>query len=493
MSTQRSRKANDQDANIKKLVKFIENLGSARTVDDVMVRIRAELKNFARVKEPILAFADAHHRLRLTFYQKGSIHEKTVTAGWSRRPDIRFNDVKDSQYLANIFGRPFARLLAIPIRSRRRRSDQKSKADGVLYLEHSLKKEEVATFLKFIEDRVEAMSSALDRLFLEQQLKDSSLMWERTFDSLQDPVAIFGSDGEILRANRAFSEQLANLSVDGLFDETIQHDGREYEVHSYPISVGHTDRPSNTISHYIDVTRSTRLKKQLMQGEKMAALGQLAGHIAHELNNPLTGIRSMAQLLIPQAPEGTNLKSDLIEAEIAAERCQKIITNLREFSTAGFEQKQIRVDLNDIVTKTLSLLNSLTRRFELIVELSSSEVPIFVEPHLTQQVIFNIVKNACEAMTDSGQLVVKTYAAKDNSGESIAAVSIEDSGPGIAPELREKVFEFFFTTKAVGEGTGLGLSMSRSIVERFGGRIEFDSTIGKGTTFRVLLPLEVSE
>ena len=442
-----------------------------------MACIRAELKSFSRVKEPILAFFDAHHRLKVMFYQKREIQETTVAMPWLRRAEIRFNDRKDSQYLADVFGRPFARLLTIPVQSR-----------GVLYLEHSLRKDETAQFLNFIEDRVQAISIALDRLFLEQQLKDSSLMWERTFDSLQDPVAIFGAGREILRSNRAFSERFASLAVGDLSDELFgawfQHDGCEYEVHSYPIAVDHDGLPTNIINHYVDVTRSARLKKQLMQGEKMAALGHLAGHIAHELNNPLTGIRSLAQLLIPQAPEGTNLKKDLTEVELAAERCQKIIVNLREFSTAGFEQKQIRVDLNEIVTKTLSLLNSLTRRFELNLNLNQSELPVFVEPHLAQQVLFNIVKNACEAMGETGRLTVST-----NQKENLAVVSVEDTGPGIAPELHAKIFEFFFTTKSIGEGTGLGLSMSRSIVEKFGGRIELNSRAGKGATFRVELPL----
>ncbi len=442
-----------------------------------MVCIRAELKSFSRVKEPILAFFDAHHRLKVMYYQKREIQEATVAAPWLRRAEIRFNDRKDSQYLADVFGRPFARLLTIPVQAR-----------GVLYLEHSLRRDETDEFLNFIEDRVRALSIALDRLFLEQQLKDSSLMWERTFDSLQDPVAIFGAGREILRSNRAFSERFANLAAselsDELFGARVHHGGCDYEVHSYPIAVGHDDRPTNVINHYVDVTRSIRLKKQLMQGEKMAALGHLAGHIAHELNNPLTGIRSLAQLLIPQAPGGTNLKNDLIEVELAAERCQKIIVNLREFSTAGFEQKQVRIDLNDIVTKTLSLLNSLTRRFELSLNLSQKDLPVFVEPHLAQQVIFNIVKNACEAMGESGRLTIST-----NREQNMAVISIGDTGPGIAPELHAKIFEFFFTTKSIGEGTGLGLSMSRSIVEKFGGQIELSSQVGEGATFRVELPL----
>ncbi len=468
----------------KTLTKFVEALDSAQTIDDVMGCVRRELHSFSRVKDPILAFVDSRQNLRVVYYRGREVHEAKMQSPWSQSQDIRFNDLNDSRYLANVFGRPFARLLAIPVRSRRRLDEQKMRVGGVLYLEHALKENETKDFLEFIDHRAQVLSLSLDRLFLEEHLKEASLMWERTFDGLQDPVAIFGAGREILRANRSFTDQLTGVDTNYLFQTRIEHHGREYEVHSYPITFGENEKSAAIINHYVDVTAAVRLQKQLVQGEKMAALGQLAGHIAHELNNPLTGIRSLAQLLIPQADEGANLKNDLVEVERAAERCQDIITNLREFSSGDYEQKQTRVDLNEIVNKTLSLLKIMTRRFELILELARPEVPVFVEAQLTQQVLFNLVKNACQAMGESGRLTISTISRGDE-----AILSVADTGPGIAPELRPKIFDYFFTTKSVDEGTGLGLSMSRNIIEKLHGRIEFDSEVGAGTVFRVILPL----
>ena len=468
----------------KNLTKFVEALDSAPTITEVMESVRRELRIFTRVKDPILAFIDSRQTLRVVYYRGRSVHEARVSAPWSQNHEIRFNDVNDSRYLANVFGRPFARLLTIPVRSRRRLDEQKMRVGGVLYLEHSLRESEAKQFLDFINHRAQVLSLSLDRLFLEEHLKEASLMWERTFDGLQDPVVIFGMTREVLRANHSFLEQLDGVTTDDLFQSHLTHREREYEVHSYPITFGENEKSAATINHYVDVTAATRLQKQLVQGEKMAALGQLAGHIAHELNNPLTGIRSLAQLLIPRAGTGTNLKNDLVEVERAAERCQDIIINLREFSSGEYEQKQARVDLNEIVKKTLSLLNIMTRRFELNLELTQPEVPVFVEAQLTQQVLFNLVKNACQAMGETGRLTISTIG-----HESSAILSVADTGPGIPAELRPKIFDYFFTTKSVDEGTGLGLSMSRNIIEKLGGRIEFDSEMGVGTVFRVVLPL----
>jgi signal transduction histidine kinase len=211
----------------------------------------------------------------------------------------------------------------------------------------------------------------------------------------------------------------------------------------------------------------------------------LAGHIAHELNNPLTGVRSLAQILVEQAPEGSTLKQDLKEVETAAERCQEIIKNLLDFSSGGFESQQVKVSLAEIVQRTLPLLKTLISRFDTHIDLSAEPDTVFVQPQLLQQVVFNIVKNAAQAMGDTGELRVQT---NFDSARSEVSLSIADSGGGIPPEIQKQIFDFFFTTKSAGQGTGLGLSMSQSIVERFNGRIELSSEVGKGSQFKIVLP-----
>src|SRR5205814_1181634 len=127
---------------------------------------------------------------------------------------------------------------------------------------------------------LQPISIAIDRLLLEQDLNAASLLWERTFDGLQDPVAIFDTDGQILRANKAFTDNLVDVPTKDLFGEVLRHRDRIYKIHTYPITFGTNQHPTNIINYYVDSTLAHRLNKQMIQNEKMAALGHLAGHIA---------------------------------------------------------------------------------------------------------------------------------------------------------------------------------------------------------------------
>ena len=142
-------------------------------------------------------------------------------------------------------------------------------------------------------------------------------------------------------------------------------------------------------------------------------------------------------------------------------------------------------DLNEIAKRTLPFLKSATGKFRSDIELSAEELPVKVEPHLLQQVIFNLVNNACQAMKDKGEISVRTH-----KEDAWAILEVRDTGPGIDHQLKDRIFEPFFTTKVEGEGTGLGLSLSRDFVRQFGGDLDFVSEHGQGTTFRVRLPLE---
>jgi signal transduction histidine kinase len=156
-----------------------------------------------------------------------------------------------------------------------------------------------------------------------------------------------------------------------------------------------------------------------------------------------------------------------------------------DFSSGGFESQQVKVSLGEIVQRTLPLLKTLISRFETNIDLSARPDIVFVQPQLLQQVVFNIVKNAAQAMGDNGVLRVKT---SFDPNKNEVCLSIADSGGGIPPEIQKQIFDFFFTTKSAGQGTGLGLSMSQSIVERFNGRIELSSEVGKGSQFTIVLP-----
>jgi signal transduction histidine kinase len=267
----------------------------------------------------------------------------------------------------------------------------------------------------------------------------------------------------------------------------IKRENRFYEVLSYPIRLQGDSVSTNVINHYVDVTASRELQGRMVQSEKMAAIGLLAGNIAHELNNPLTGIRSLAQVLLSEIKEG-QLKEDMLEVEKAAGRSQKIIENLLDFSKGDGEEKQIPIALNEIIRRTLPMLKTAMREHRSELHLSEEESEVRVEPHLMQQVVFNLVNNACQAMPDAGTITIETETVTDTQNRTWCALHVTDTGVGIPSEIIESIFEPFFTTKEKGQGTGLGLSMSQSVIQKFGGEISVKSKLGEGTRFTVWLP-----
>jgi two-component system NtrC family sensor kinase len=471
----------------RKLVEFVKALTRVESVDSLLERARLELKKFPRVKGPVLAFAKSQSELLLYFCQGPKVVEKVVAGVWPQKVKIRINNVDDSQYLANIFGRPFGRLLTIPLQMKRKSSADELKVSAILFFEHSLKKDEWPLFLSFIKDRLQPISIALDRILLEQDLSEAAALWESTFDGLQDPVVILDTSRQVLRANKSFLENFEGSNLETLQADSFRHNERIFEAHRYPIGLSTGGLPVHIICHYADVTQAHRLRQQMIQNEKMAAIGQMAGHIAHELNNPLTGIRSLSQVLIQHTPNGSTLQSDLKEVEYAAARCQTIIKNLIEFSRGDLEHKRVNVSMNEILSRTLPLLKTLVSRFELTLIRASENCVVHVEPQLMQQVIFNIIKNAAQAMGDSGLLTIQTKLV-DVNGAPFVELSVTDTGDGISEENQKRIFDFFFTTKSQGQGTGLGLSLSQSIVEHFGGTIDVTSKLGEGSAFAIRLP-----
>jgi signal transduction histidine kinase len=223
----------------------------------------------------------------------------------------------------------------------------------------------------------------------------------------------------------------------------------------------------------------------------MAAVGLLAGNIAHELNNPLTGIRSLAQVLLAEVPRAEPIHADMAEVEKAALRSQKIIENLLDFSRGGSGREQEVMPLDEIVERTLPMLKTAMREHRVEIDLEAGKGALVrIEPHLMQQVVFNLVNNACQAMREPGTVSIETRLVAAEGPEPAAAeLCVRDTGIGIPAEIIDSIFEPFFTTKPEGQGTGLGLSMSRQVIHQFGGAIRVASEPGRGAEFTVRLPL----
>jgi len=506
--------AEKQVAHVRELVRFIKDLSNLSSTEELLGLIRKEVKGFHEVRPPVLAYVVAERRPMILFFQGKQAVDHHASSMWINRARIRSGEHEDRLYLANEFGRPFAKVLAVPLKRRAVASDQESEPPATLFFEHDLPEEGVERFLRFISERLQPLSIALDRILLEYHLKYTSLQWESTFDGIKDPIAIIDIDFNVVRANRHFHSLSGQART---YEKTcykvltgtdgacrgcpvpttlktarpqkgqIKRGNRIYEVSSYPIRLHDDSISTNVINHYVDVTDPRELHGRMVQSEKMAAIGLLAGNIAHELNNPLTGIRSLAQVLLAELPSG-QLRDDIGEVERAAGRSQKIIENLLDFSKGGSEQKQTRISLNEIVNRTLPMLKTAIREHRSEIHLTDDECLVRVEPHLMQQVVFNLVNNACQAMVEPGTITIETDTRIDEQDRKWCRLHVKDTGAGIPPEIIESIFEPFFTTKEKGQGTGLGLSMSRQVIDKFGGHIAVESAVGVGTHFTVQLP-----
>jgi PAS domain S-box-containing protein len=257
-------------------------------------------------------------------------------------------------------------------------------------------------------------------------------------------------------------------------------------------------RPA-TLNFLRDITFQKKLEDQLLQAQKMEAIGQLAGGIAHDFNNLLTAIIGYGHLLKNETSEDKRIGAYVSNILNAAERAAVLTNDLLTFSRKQIVNLQ-PVNLNTIIKNMESLLlRVIGEDIELSTDLMDAELTILADSTQIDQILMNLATNAQDAMSKGGSLLIKTERMEIN-GEYVRAhgygkagayalLSVEDTGTGMDEKIREKIFEPFFTTKEVGKGTGLGLAMVYSIVKQHNGYINVYSEPDKGTTFKILLPL----
>jgi signal transduction histidine kinase len=276
-------------------------------------------------------------------------------------------------------------------------------------------------------------------------------------------------------------------------DVTIGGEVRSFRLSKIPMRLD-GDQISHVITIGEDVTQSRRIQGQIMQSEKLAAIGQLAAGVMHEINNPLATISACVAAIqgrLDALGQTERVTVDeylqIIDKEV--DRCTRIVDGLLDFSRPKGQAKN-RIQLNAVVEETLFLLKHHKRfkRLTLTRELDPSLPPTPGNAEQLTQVLMALMLNAVDAVDDrGGMLTVRT--GRNPSQADEVFVEVEDNGIGIPRADQSKIFEPFYTTQPPGRGTGLGLSICYGIVEDHRGRIEVDSQPGRGSIFRIFLPV----
>lgn len=476
----------------RRFVQFLVEMGLQRSQEDVFDIFVREFRHL-RLADQVFLLRQGAQEAEITSFSSSGISRHIWSGTWWISREIESLSENCGRQLSAKLARPVGKLVAFPLPSAVSHAPLGSWA---ILIERagkgSLTESEFALTKKY----VQALGLTLEKILLEDDSRLTALRWEKVFDQALDPIAIVNDQFEVLRSNSLFSDTLNGNKCFQLFahrktpcencpiqqkkSETtdIKVGGKVFQVSSYQIE---GDSPV-FLHRYVDVTEKQRQWVRFLQNEKLSSIGQIAEVMAHEIYNPLAGILALVEILLSDKTLAPTVRSDLTEIQKAALRAQKVIVNLQDFVSE--EEKLISITLDEIVEKTLPLLKMKWRSYKLEVNLNASKSKVRVQPQLISQVIYNLIQNACQAMSQGQLLRLKTF----EHGE-ISELQVIDEGAGIPEELQASIFQPFFTTKPIGQGTGLGLSLSKQFVERFGGSLSFQSKSGVGTTFRLELPI----
>ncbi len=362
----------------------------------------------------------------------------------------------------------------------------------------------------------------------EEQVKRSAIEWRTTFDSIRDMVSIQDKNYRILRVNKSYAEALG-IPIKEIIGKTcfeIVHGtdkpvpncphritletgkpasfefndaakGTYSEVSTYPI-LNEQGEITSTVHVVHDITNrklaeieNQKLRDNAEISSRLAAVGEMAAGIAHEINNPLTGVIGFSEVLLDRADLSAEVKEDLKIINDGSQQVKEIVKRLLTFAR---QRKPLKssVSITELLDNTVELRSYVLRTSNIeVVKDYDSDLPwITLDSGQMQQVFMNIIINAEYAMKNAhlgGKLIIKAKKLDDT-----LQVSFQDDGTGIPQEVLAKLFQPFFTTKGPGEGTGLGLSLSRGIVMGHGGTIKAESAIGHGAKFTIDLPITPS-
>ncbi|MEW6386459.1 MAG: DUF3365 domain-containing protein [Thermodesulfobacteriota bacterium] len=358
---------------------------------------------------------------------------------------------------------------------------------------------------------------AMESLQNVEKLLHSKDLLQSVFDGISEMMVLLDRDFRIRMVNKAYlqyfgvaledvlnspysaapahrSNPFSPSSIDAVFrlkkavtEEVRSPEGEIFLTHYYPI-IDDKGEVASVLGYAKDITAEKRVEQRIQHTEKLASLGQLAAGVAHEINNPLGVILCYVDLLKRQLTDNSDGLNDVATIEKHARNCQRIVSDLLKFARGQETERQLAA-LNPTIQEVVQMVANQFRQQHCDIELDlEAHLPLVkIDVDKMKQVYLNLLMNACQAKKDRGRIRISTRYAEP---EHQVKIVFWDDGVGIPPEVRDRVFDPFFSTKTTGEGTGLGLSVSYGIIRDHGGDIQVESEPGQWTRFTLVLPLD---
>ncbi|MGE8205601.1 GAF domain-containing sensor histidine kinase [Heyndrickxia sp. NPDC080065] len=402
-------------------------------------------------------------------------------------------------------------VLAIPLFS-------KDNIIGVLCISSKKETQYNHADLSFFQQLSDQLAVCLENVRLFNEVLNSKKEWENTFRAVKDMIIVVDINGKILRMNDAAKNDL-NLKDERNLEEAFGQETdfkklllkcihtrepsyeelklfnqRICEVHSYPV-FNEIDEMDGMILYLKDVSNKRIIEAQLIQSGKLAAIGEMAAGVAHELNNPLTAVLGNSQLLLRNTEKNDLSYKLLTDIYHCGKRCKHIIQNLLTFSRQDeylFEEFSV----NEAIDQVLSIIGYQIEKQNIHIEVKKEEPMLPINGSIQQigQIIINLLLNAKDALENCHSKQKKITIASNihmEGEKKWVTLSVTDNGAGIQADRIQEIFNPFYTTKKAVKGTGLGLSVSLGIAEAHGGTIKVNSMYENGSTFTLILPTHI--
>lgn len=451
------------------LLKFAFDLSLSADLPSFLRLLKSHLPKPAG--EIILFYECEILGLRRAYLKKNAFHEESARLKPPEIKSLRYSKTKENDFLARELGRPFSISLVIPLLLRR----------GLIFIERQADKKEQIDFFKKISPFLELQ---FEKICQSRRLNREAYLWTQLFSHWKEPMAVL-KNFQVLKSNRSFNQI---FSVEELkkqnFSGSLKVKDRIYQLFYHPLK-----EEGRALFYAQDMSDYYSLKEQLFQTEKMLDLFKLGQNMAHQLNNPLTGVRAMTQIL-SRRPQLEKFKKELEELERAIDRSHQIIQSFLSFSEAGKGFKTC--DLNQVIEDSLPLLKSMTKQISLVKNLHKGELRVKGDFALFQQITYNLILNACQSLLEdekalNPQLTIVT----DKISGDWVRMRIIDNGKGVPRKNLDKIFKPLWTSRK--NGTGFGLGITKKIIKKSGGDIFVSSQERKRTCFTVRLPLYCPE